>query len=147
MGQILCMSSYHLCIYAVTRRYKNPIKACFPVGGGWTVAPASYLRLNHHQILRIFIIFYTCMYRVVANQSVLCKICITDAVKNMCIKNNRKNVIFLLHNVLLYLRDIFFGVHPQYDKINFLRTHMCETTPIYKIIHIIFKIRRKIAFD
>lgn len=95
MGQILCMSSYHLCIYAVTRRYKNPIKACFPVGGRWTAAPASYLRLNHHQILRIFIIFYTCVsYRVVTDQSTLRKTCIIDAIKNMYKKIIQKLLYF-----------------------------------------------------
>lgn len=57
-------------IYAVTRRYKNPIKACFLVGGGQAAIPGSipvsYPRLNHPQILRIFIIFYiSVLYHVV----------------------------------------------------------------------------------
>lgn len=57
-------------IYAVTWRYKNPIKACFLVGGGRAAIPssttASYPRLNHPQILCIFIIFYTgVLYHVV----------------------------------------------------------------------------------
>lgn len=54
---------------AVTRRYKNPIKACFSVDGGRRdgntrrLRPRIPGRLNHHQILCIFIIFYTCVLR------------------------------------------------------------------------------------
>jgi len=44
-------------IYVVTRCYKNPIKACF-LGRAAIPSSTTAPRLNHPQILCIFIIFY-----------------------------------------------------------------------------------------